>query len=309
AQGQGIGTTGSGIGPAYEDKAARRGVRVADLRSKDIQARLRARLVAANAELAFLGAPEVAWEEVEEALSVAKRLLLPRAADTARVVREAVRAGKRVLLEGAQGIMLDLDFGTYPFVTSSNTLPAAALSGLGVPWNAVDEIIGICKAYTTRVGAGPFPTELYDGKTKLDPIGKHLAERGAEFGATTGRPRRTGWLDLVALRYAVQVGGMTMLAITKLDVLDGLDEVAVAVGYRLDGETIHEFPADAEALGRVEPIFERMPGWARTQGVRRWKELPREAQAFLDVIAEYVGVPVRIVSTGAERSELLRVGD
>ena len=304
-----IGTTCRGIGPAYEDKAARRGVRFCDLFSREGEARIWRNWEYANFILQhWHQAPPVPRETVEEALDIARGRLARFVDDAGAWLRARMRRGARVLFEGAQGAMLDLDHGTYPFVTSSNTVVAAAALGAGVGPLAIHEAIGICKAYTTRVGAGPFPTELYDGEEKQDPVGRHLAERGAEFGATTGRPRRTGWFDAVVVRHAVEVGGLTALALTKLDVLDGLPEVKICTAYELDGKRLDLPPARADLLARCRPVYETLPGWdAATAGARHAHELPEAARAFLARIGELVGAPVRWVSTGPEREAVLEM--
>jgi len=304
-----IGTTGRGIGPAYEDKVARRGVRLAELASDKAEALALARCEQVNFWLQhWHRTAPVDPVQVQKALAVARKRLLPLAVDAASWMQQRLNEGARVLFEGAQGVLLDLDHGTYPFVTASSTVASAAASGAGVPLQALGEVIGICKAYATRVGEGPFPTELYDAKHKLDPAGKHLAQQGDEFGATTGRARRTGWFDAVAVRHAVRIGGVQCLALTKLDVLDGLSEVSICVGYRWRGEVLSELPASAEVLAECEPIYEPMPGWdAPTRGVRHASDLPRRARAYIDRIAELVGVPVRYVSTGPEREAVIEL--
>jgi len=244
AKGKGkIGTTGRGIGPCYEDKTARRGIRLVDLTSDDLDARIDDNLKYVNFMLVeFLGADAVKKEDVVEALDLARARLLPLAADVPLILHQSIQEGKNILYEGAQGSMLDVDHGTYPFVTSSNTVSGAALAGLGVGPKEVHEVLGICKAYTTRVGAGPFPTELFDD------IGQYLGEKGHEFGATTGRSRRCGWFDAVALRRAAQVNSITGLCITKLDVLDGLETLRICTGYEYGGQTLELPPVGADAI-------------------------------------------------------------
>ncbi len=309
AKGDKIGTTCRGIGPAYEDKAARRGVRFCDLASPEGIARVWENWRFANFLLEhWFQAQPVPRESVEEALEVARGWLSRFVGDAGAWLRARMRRGASVLFEGAQGALLDLDHGTYPFVTSSNTVAAAAAIGTGVGPLAIHEAVGICKAYTTRVGAGPFPTELYDGERLLDPIGRHLAERGQEFGSTTGRPRRTGWFDAVVVRYAVEVGGLTALALTKLDVLDGLAEIKICTAYELDGKQLLLPPADPAALARCRPVYETLAGWdTATAGVHDAAQLPPAARAFLQRVGELVGAPVRWVSTGPEREEVLRL--
>ena len=302
---QKLGTTGRGIGPAYEDKYGRRGIRVTDLRHLDCaRALLTDRVQRANRLLEMMGAAERASFEQHAALveRLAPRLL-PLAADTGLLVHRAVRAGKRVLLEGAQGSLLDVDHGTYPFVTSSNTTSGGAAVGAGIGPTLIHGVLGVVKAYTTRVGNGPLPTEA------PSPHGERLRELGGEFGAVTGRPRRCGWFDATVVRYAARVNGLTGLAVTKLDVLDGFDEIPVCTAYRLDGEACQEMPAEVEALGRVEPIYQALRGWSRpTGGARTLGDLPREARAYLDRLEALSGVPVRYVSVGTRRDQIIEVG-
>lgn len=298
-----IGTTGRGIGPAYEFKAGRSGVRVADLANPE---RLK-ELVAAGVEraerrLAALG-QEYSSElrgVVDDALSHGEALRA-LAADTGLEIMEALRGGKAVLLEGAQGTALDLDHGTYPFVTSSNTTAAAAATGVGIGPTAISRVIGVVKAYTTRVGNGPLPS-AFD-----EEMDKHVRELGSEFGATTGRPRRCGWFDAVLARYSARVNGLTGLAVTKLDVLDTLPEISIATAYRIGGDVVEEFPADTWSLGSVEPILETVPGWeASTRDARRLEDLPSAARHYLDRIEELTGAPVEMISVGTRRSQIIR---
>jgi len=299
-----IGTTGRGIGPTYEDKFGRRGVRVCDLRNL---ARTRelvcARVEAANAFLGLLGATEQA--DAAEHVRLLERLaprLLPIAIDAGRAVYEALERGESVLLEGAQGALLDVDHGTYPYVTSSNTTAGGAAVGAGIGPTAIDAVVGVVKAYTTRVGNGPLPTEA-------EPkVAEHLRDLGGEFGATTGRPRRCGWFDAVVVRYAVRVNGLTGLAVTKLDVLDTFSEIPVCVGYRLDGEALDSMPAEVERLGRVEPVYETLPGWRQSLcGVRRLADLPPPARAYLDRLQDLARAPIRYVSVGTRRDQIIEV--
>lgn len=310
ARGKGkIGTTGRGIGPCYEDKTARRGIRLIDLHSTDLDARLDDHLQYVDFILTeYLHAAPVARAEVDEALALARTRLLPLAADVPLILQERMAEGARVLFEGAQGAMLDVDHGTYPFVTSSNTVAGAALAGLGVGPGQVEHVLGICKAYTTRVGAGPFPTELYNAEDMNDAAGRHLAERGQEFGATTGRPRRTGWFDAVVVRHAVRINGVTGLAVTKLDVLDGLEEIKLCVGYELGGTYVETIPADCRALAACVPVYESLPGWAEsTFGAMSADALPANATAFLRRIKEVCECPVTMLSTGPDRSHIIRL--
>jgi adenylosuccinate synthase len=302
---QKLGTTGRGIGPAYEDKYGRRGIRVADLRHLECaRALLADRVDRANRLLEMMDAQERASFDQHAALleRLAPRLL-PLAADAGLLVHRAVREGKRVLLEGAQGAMLDVDHGTYPFVTSSNTTAGGAAVGAGIGPTLINGVLGVVKAYTTRVGNGPLPTEA------PSPHGDRLREIGGEFGAVTGRPRRCGWFDATVVRYAVRVNGLTGLAVTKLDVLDGFEEIPVCTAYRLDGEACEEMPAEVEDLGRVEPRYEVLRGWNRaTGGARRLQDLPREARAYLDRLEALSGVPVRYVSVGTRRDQIIETG-
>lgn len=305
-----IGTTGRGIGPCYEDKTARRGIRLIDVTCANLEAKVDENLRYVNFMLTeFLGAEPVTREAVFEALDLARERLLPLAADVPLILHQRSRAGDKILFEGAQGSMLDVDHGTYPFVTSSNTVSGAALAGLGVGPKEVDEVLGICKAYTTRVGAGPFPTELYNAEGMNDAAGKHMAEKGQEFGATTGRPRRTGWFDAVVVRHAVRINGVTGLAITKLDVLDGLPEVKLCVGYEKDGQPVESIPADAATLEACKPVYETLPGWTEsTFGLTDIAQLPAAARKLLDRIAEVCECPVTMLSTGPDRAHICRLG-
>jgi len=300
--GEAIGTTGRGIGPAYEDKIARRAIRVADLfEPTTLEERLMSLLDLHNFLLQrYYGAdPIEPARELEHLMGFAERIK-PLVADVTELLREMQADGRSVLFEGAQGGMLDIDLGTYPFVTSSNTTVGGASTGTGMGPAAVDCVLGIVKAYTTRVGAGPFPTELFDD------MGQHLARIGAEFGATTGRPRRCGWFDAVSLKRAVFSNSLTGLCVTKLDVLDGLEEVKICVGYRLDGDLIETPPLLMERYGECEPVYETMPGWqTATSGVTSYAKLPDSAQAYLARIEEIVATPVDIVSTGPGREAVI----
>ena len=300
-----IGTTGRGIGPAYEDKAGRRGVRVADLTDPDrLAVRVTEARDRAGRRLAALGADGASEldQDLERVLDMGDRLL-SLATDTGPEISAALRAGRRVLLEGAQGTALDLDHGTYPFVTSSNTTAAAAATGTGIGPTAIDAVVGVVKAYTTRVGEGPLPTAL---EPEMD---ERMRSLGGEFGATTGRPRRCGWFDSVLTRYAAQVNGLTGVAVTKLDVLDTLPELQVATSYRLpDGSVTESFPADVGSLGGAEPVYESMPGWGEsTCDARRLEDLPAKARGYLDRIEELTGTPVQWVSVGTRRDQIIPV--
>ncbi|RMH50210.1 MAG: adenylosuccinate synthase [Zetaproteobacteria bacterium] len=306
--GRPLGTTGCGIGPAYEDKAGRRGIRLADLAQPEAKLlpRVRALLDYHNHQLRYYGADPVALEAVEAVLNRARAELLPLACDLPRLLRERMASGARILFEGAQGAMLDIDHGTYPFVTSSSTVAGGALSGTGVGPAAIGQVLGIAKAYATRVGEGPFPTELYDGEQLRDPAGARMADVGREFGATTGRLRRTGWFDAVAVRHAVCVNGMTGLALTKLDVLDGFEEVRICDGYLLDGTSIDRIPPLAEEYGRCRPHYRTLPGWrCSTYGLTDAAALPERARDFIAAIEELCGVPVVLLSTGPDREQVI----
>ncbi|GGG45141.1 adenylosuccinate synthetase [Caldovatus sediminis] len=300
-----IGTTGRGIGPAYEDKVARRAIRLCDLAEPETLGRkLDELLLHHNTLLRGLGAPEFGKEALlQELLALAPRLL-PFAEPVWQRLDEARRAGRRVLFEGAQAVMLDVDHGTYPFVTSSNTVAGNAAAGAGIAPAAIGTVLGIAKAYTTRVGAGPFPTEL------RDEIGRRLGERGREFGTVTGRARRCGWFDACLVRQAVKVGGVQGLALTKLDVLDGLPEIKVCVGYRIEGAELRHLPAGMQAQAKAEPIYETLEGWSEsTRGARRWADLPATAVKYVRRIEELVEAPVALLSTSPERDDTIMVSD
>ena len=300
-----IGTTGRGIGPAYEDKVARRAIRVCDLAEPEtLSHKLDELLLHHNTLLKGLGAATFDKQVVLDRLLELAPEILPYAEALWERLDDLRRAGKRILFEGAQAVMLDVDHGTYPYVTSSNTVAATAASGAGIGPSAIGFVLGIAKAYTTRVGSGPFPTELSDA------VGKLLGERGHEFGTVTGRPRRCGWFDAVLVRQAVKVGGVQGLVLTKLDVLDGLTELKVCVGYRIDGELVRRLPAAMGAQARAEPVYETMPGWAgSTRGARSWAQLPAEAVKYVRRIEELVEAPVTLVSTSPERDDTILVRD
>jgi len=297
-----IGTTGRGIGPTYEDKVARRGIRVRDLLDPaKLARRVKERLPVAQEELRRLGADAKLDADAitQEYAALGKRLAV-YAKDASRVLHGLVKQGRSVLFEGAQGTMLDVDHGTYPFVTSSNTVASNAATGTGVGPTVIDEVIGIAKAYSTRVGGGPYPTE------QKGAVGEELRRIGQEFGATTGRPRRTGWFDAVAMRYAARVNGLNGLAIMKLDVLSGFPELQIAVGYTLDGKTLDEMPGDPEDLERCEPIYETLPGWSEPlSGIRSWDALPAAARSYVKRLEVLTGVPVIAVSVGPDREETI----
>ncbi|MFL6213523.1 MAG: adenylosuccinate synthase [Blastocatellia bacterium] len=298
---QGVGTTMRGIGPAYESKAARTGIRAGDLFHLDfVREKIKANVEDANRELVALGDKPLDVEAtMDEFLGEALKLQ-PFVRDTAVMVNQGIREGRAVLLEGAQGTMLDVDHGTYPFVTSSNATAGGAATGVGVPPRAVTGALGIAKAYTTRVGGGPFPTELFD------EAGEYLRQRGNEYGASTGRPRRTGWFDAVVVRYAVMLNGLDAIALTKLDVLDEFDEITVCTAYRYRGEVIEDIPYGAHALAECEPVYETLPGWkSDTSGITDYDNLPEKAKAYVRRLEELVGAPMAMISTGPERNETI----
>lgn len=301
-----IGTTGRGIGPAYEDKVARRTLRVADMYDQDLFAeRVRHVLDLHNFILKnYLKAEALDPQKViDETLAYADRLA-PMVCDVSAELNAAMSQGKQFLFEGAQGSMLDIDHGTYPFVTSSNTVAGSAAAGAGVGPHQLNYVLGITKAYCTRVGSGPFPTELHDA------TGEELRRKGNEFGAVTGRPRRCGWFDGAALRRAVQINGLTGLAVMKLDVFDGMDTVKLAVGYKVDGEPVDLMPYGADAAARCEPIYEEFPGWSEsTFGMTRWEQLPKSAQQYLQRLSEVAGCPIALVSTGPDRNQTILLRD
>ncbi|MDA8092483.1 MAG: adenylosuccinate synthase [Betaproteobacteria bacterium] len=297
-----IGTTGRGIGPAYEDKVARRAIRLQDLFLRErFAAKLGEVLDYHNFVLKhyFRTDPVDFNRTLDETLALAERIR-PMCGDVPRLLYEANKAGKNLLFEGAQGTLLDIDHGTYPFVTSSNCTAGGAATGSGVGPHTLHYVLGITKAYTTRVGSGPFPTEL------SDDIGRFLAERGHEFGATTGRPRRCGWFDAAALKRSIQINGVSGLCVTKLDVMDGMEKLRLCVGYRLDGGYSDILPVGAETLAECEPVYEEMPGWSEsTVGLKRQEDLPAAARAYLARIEEICEVPVDIISTGPDRDETI----
>ncbi len=297
-----IGTTKRGIGPCYQDKAKRIGIRVCDLMDKDEFAkRLKENLAIKNMELERLynHAPLDYGEMLEAYLAYAERLR-PYVCDTIALLNEELAAGKRVLFEGAQATMLDLDYGTYPYVTSSHPVSGGIGVGAGVAPGRLKNVVGVVKAYCTRVGAGPFPTE------QLNEVGEKLREAGHEYGTVTGRPRRTGWLDAFVVRYAGLLSGITHMAVTRLDILDGFDEIKMCVGYRYQGAPLNEMPASLKVLAEVEPVYETFKGWKQDiSGVRAYDELPAEARAYLERLAEYTGIRQGIVSVGPNRDQTI----
>jgi adenylosuccinate synthase len=296
-----IGTTSRGIGPAYEDKIGRRGIRVGDLadgsQNGPLANALRENVDARNR---LVGNSDMKWQDVLSDLRQVWTRLRPLVADVSLFLHREMAAGKRVMFEGAQGALLDIDHGTYPFVTSSNATAGGAATGLGIGPSAIHGVLGVAKAYTTRVGEGPLPTEL------TGPMGERLRETGQEYGASTGRPRRCGWYDAVAVRYAARVNGLDALAVTKLDVLDGLAELQVCTAYTCGGERLTELPGDIAQLAACEPVYETLPGWTQpTRGVTRYDDLPDAAKRYIARLEEVSGVPAAIISTGSERDHTI----
>ncbi len=297
-----IGTTGRGIGPAYEDKVSRRGIRLGELQDVEhFKGRLQEVMEYHNFALEhyFKAAPVDYQQVLDQTLAQAERIL-PMLEDVTGTLHKMSAAGDNIMFEGAQGALLDIDHGTYPYVTSSTTTAGGAASGSGMGPRSLDYILGIVKAYTTRVGAGPFPTELFD------EVGDHLGTRGHEFGSTTGRQRRCGWLDIVSLKRSLEINSVTGICITKLDVLDGLEKIKVCVGYMLNGQKIEVPPVGADLISQCEPVYIEMPGWSEsTVGIKGYAELPVAAQEYLKKVEELTGVPVDVISTGPDRSETL----
>jgi adenylosuccinate synthase len=293
-----IGTTSRGIGPAYEDKIARRGLRIGDLANPaSLEDAVKQNVAARNR---IIGDSQMDYRQVLDDLARAWERMAPLVTDVSLFLARARAEGRAIMFEGAQGTLLDIDHGTYPYVTSSNATTGGICTGLGVPPRAIDGVLGVAKAYTTRVGEGPLPTEL------TGELGNRLRESGQEFGAVTGRPRRCGWYDAVAVRYAVRVNGLDALALTKLDVLDGLPELQVCTAYTYRGTTLTEMPGDIAKLERCEPVYETLPGWTSpTAGVRRYEDLPKEARAYVARLEEITGVPAAIVSTGSAREDTI----
>ena len=306
AGGAAIGTTGRGIGPAYEDKVARRGIRLADLSyPKELAEKLRTTMDYHNFVLTkYLGVEAVDFQKtLDEALEFGA-YVEPMKADVAGILHDLRKQGKRVMFEGAQGSLLDIDHGTYPYVTSSNTTVGGAMAGTGVGADAIDYVLGIAKAYATRVGGGPFPTEL------KDETGELIRQKGAEFGATTGRPRRCGWIDIVALKRAVAINGISGLCITKLDILDGMPSLKMCIAYQYRGKRTEYAPLDAAGWDECEPVYLEFPGWQETTaGITEWEKLPPAARAYLRALEELVGCPLAIVSTGPGREATMVLKD
>jgi len=297
-----IGTTGRGIGPAYVDKYARVGIKVVDLLDREILCRkLRKNIEAKNEILEKIyGATKLDVEKIIDEYIEFDKKIDEFITDTALYLNNAIKEKKKILLEGAQGALLDIDHGTYPFVTSSNPTAGGASTGSGIPPTKINGVIGVIKAYTTRVGEGPFPTEL------KDEIGDYIREKGVEFGATTGRPRRCGWLDLVSLRYSIMINGIDKLALTKIDVLSELDEIKICVSYEINGKKLKSFPTNPEALSKVTPIYETLKGWKKDlSNISSYSELPAEAKEFVEAIELFTGVEISIISIGADRKQTI----
>lgn len=299
-----IGTTKRGIGPAYADKMTRIGLRAGDMLEPDFEPRLRQNLIEHNRFLELNGCQTLCEEATAAEVMAAAERMRPMITDTTMLLNSAVLKNEEVLFEGAQGTMLDIDHGSYPFVTSSNTTSGGAATGTGVPPNRIQDVIGVVKAYTTRVGEGPFPTELFDGD------GAEMARVGDEFGATTGRPRRCGWFDAVVARYAVMVNGVNWWAVTKLDVLDAFKTIKICVAYDLNGERIEYLPAHIRKFGACKPIYEEMPGWQTpTTHIRRWEDLPEACRNYVQRLAELTCAPAGFVSVGPKRDETIVTPD
>lgn len=302
--GDAIGTTGRGIGPAYVSKVSRIGIRMIDLLNREtLRTKIDQNLKDINFALENLyKEPLLSTDDLMNELEDAIQTLEPFICNTTNLMHEGINEGRNILLEGAQGTLLDVDHGTYPYVTSSSPTSGGACIGSGIPPTALDKVMGITKAYCTRVGNGPFPTEL------LGETGEELRKKGAEFGATTGRPRRCGWLDLVALKYVVQINGMNELTLTKMDVMDGFEEIKVCTSYKINGEETNVFPLSLNEIEKVEPVYTTLPGWKNSiEGITDWNKLPSTAQSYIRFIEEYLGVKFTIVSTGPKRTETIRL--
>jgi adenylosuccinate synthase len=299
-----VGTTLRGIGPAYEDKAGRRGIRVADTLVPDVlRSRIERNLEDANRIIVAYGGEALDPDQIFDETSRLSERLAPFITDTTHFMNRAAREGKSILIEGAQATLLDVDHGTYPFVTSSNTTAGGASIGTGLAPHRITGVLGIVRTYTTRVGEGPFPTEMLKGEEEL---GQMIRERGREYGAVTRRPRRCGWFDAFATRYAADINGFSSVALTKLDVLDTLDELKVCTGYRLDGQGIDSFPATSQDLRRVEPIYATLPGWkTSTEGMTEIGQLPAEARSYVEFLSTSIGVEIGLISTGPERGQTI----
>jgi adenylosuccinate synthase len=311
AGGQKIGTTGRGIGPAYEDKVGRRAVRVQDLRNlQNLGPKIDRLLGHHNALRRGLGQPEILKETLIAELTAIAPKILPYVDTVWDTLDKARRAGKRILFEGAQGALLDIDHGTYPYVTSSNTIASQAAAGSGLGPKALGHVLGLAKAYTTRVGSGPFPTELLDAEGKPDSVHDLIGTRGKEFGTNTGRARRCGWFDAVLVRQVARIAGIDGIALTKLDILDPLPELKICVAYELDGQRIDRLPAGMNQQARVKPIYETVPGWqSSTAGKRSWADLPAEAIKYVKRIEELIECPITLLSTSPERDDTILMRD
>jgi adenylosuccinate synthase len=299
-----IGTTGRGIGPAYEDKVARCGIRMIDLLDENVfREKLEANLLQKNVYLVqVLKEKSFEFSEIFDEYLHFKKHLEEYVKNTSVVLHEEIQKGKHVLFEGAQGALLDLDHGTYPYVTASNTVAGNACAGSGIGPTVINSVIGVAKAYTTRVGEGPFPTELGD------QLGEKIREKGGEYGATTGRPRRCGWFDAVIVNHSIRINGIREMAVTKLDVLNDFDKIRICVGYRLDGKTLHHVPSNLEKLNRAEPIYEELNGWeTEIKGVKKFSDLPRNAQRYIRRIEELINTRIKMISVGSERDETVEV--
>ncbi len=299
-----IGTTGRGIGPTYCDKIGRSGIRISDLYQSDLfRSKLKSNLAHINFLLENLyKAKGFNTDEIFKEYSGYAEKLKEHIADTDIIINDAINSNKNVLLEGAQGTLLDIDHGTYPFVTSSNSTAGGACTGLGIGPTKITGVLGVIKAYTTRVGGGPFPTEIHDS------LGELIRERGGEYGATTGRPRRCGWLDMVILRHSVRINGLTGIAITKLDILDGLESLKICTSYKYNGRIYNEFPKEINIFSECEPVYEEIKGWKEsTSGITDYKKLPERAREYIEKIQEMLGVEVQIISTGQRRDELIKI--
>lgn len=303
-----VGTTLRGIGPAYEDKAGRRGIRTADALVLDVlRSRIERNLEDANRIIEAYGGERLDVDEIFNEMSVLTERLGPFIADTTHYLNVAATEGRSILLEGAQATLLDVDHGTYPFVTSSTTVAGGAIIGTGLAPQRLNGVLGIVRTYTTRVGEGPFPTEMLEGEAEL---GQMIRERGREYGASTGRPRRCGWFDAFATRYAAEINGFSSVALTKLDVLDTLDEIKVCTGYKLNGRLCESLPAVSQDLRRVEPVYATLPGWrSSTLGTTEMSSLPENARRYVDFLSEQIGVEIGLVSTGPERTQTIIVDD
>ena len=303
-----VGTTLRGIGPAYEDKAGRRGIRVADAMNPEVlRSRIERNIADANLIIREYRGTELKPDEVFKEIAPLAERMQAFVTDTTHFINRVVREGQSVLVEGAQATLLDVDHGTYPFVTSSNTTSGGVCAGLGLAPQKISGVLGIVRTYSTRVGEGPFPTEMLEGE---EEIGQLIRERGHEYGVSTGRPRRCGWFDAFATRYAAEINGFDTVALTKLDILDALDEIKVCVGYRRNGQSCDSFPAVSQELREVEPVYETLPGWrTSTEGITELEKLPAAARDYVEFISAQIGVPVGLVSTGPERSQTILVRD